>query len=86
MWQIIGSCAALLTMTAFFPQIFKVFHTKSLKDVSLITLLQLSFGVSLWIVYGFYRNDPIIIIANAISLLSLLIMLFLFGLYRRSQE
>jgi MtN3 and saliva related transmembrane protein len=77
-WLIIGSSAAVLTMFSFIPQIIKVIKTKSAKDVSLITLVQLSLGVSLWITYGIHLKDTIIITANAITLSTLIILLFLY--------
>jgi MtN3 and saliva related transmembrane protein len=82
MWFIIGSLAACLTMLAFLPQIFKVAKTRSVKDVSLITLLQLSLGVFLWIIYGIHLKDIIIIGANAITLTTLIILLFLYHRHR----
>jgi MtN3 and saliva related transmembrane protein len=82
-WQLIGLSAALLTMFSFLPQIVKVFRTKSVKDVSLITLLQLSLGVTLWIIYGVYLEDAIIILANLVTLLSMLALLYLYSLYRK---
>jgi MtN3 and saliva related transmembrane protein len=85
MWALIGSLAAVLTMFAFFPQIFKVIKNKSTKDISLTTLLQLSLGVSLWIFYGLHLRDAIIITANGITLMSLLILLFLYFTYGRSR-
>jgi len=80
-WSIIGSTAAFLTMFAFFPQIIKSLKTKSVKDVSLITLLQLSLGVFLWIVYGVCLKNVIIITANSVTLLSLVILLILYFFY-----
>lgn len=80
-WKIIGLTAASLTMLSFFPQIFKILKTKSAKDMSLVTLLQLSIGVSLWIVYGLYLKDLIIIAANAITLISLMMLLSLYFIY-----
>jgi len=82
-WSIIGSSAALLTMLAFIPQIVKVIKTKSVKDVSITTLLQLSLGVSLWIAYGIHLKNAIIIAANSITLSSLFILLALYFYYRR---
>ena len=72
--------AALLTMFSFVPQIIKTAASRSARDVSIITLLQLGSGVSLWIIYGIYRRDVIIIAANVITLLSLLLLI---GLYFR---
>jgi MtN3 and saliva related transmembrane protein len=83
MWTLIGFSAACLTMFAFIPQIVKVSKTKSAKDVSLVTLIQLSFGVFLWILYGIHLKDVIIITANSITLTSLIILLFLYFSYGR---
>jgi MtN3 and saliva related transmembrane protein len=87
LWSIIGSSAAILTMFSFIPQIIKVIKTKSAKDVSLVTLFQLSLGVSLWIVYGIYLKDIIIITANSVTLTTLIILLVLYFNYgRKSNE
>jgi len=77
-WTIIGSTAAILTMFAFIPQIAKALRTKSVKDVSLITLLQLSSGVSLWIIYGIHLKDAVIIVANTVTLITLIVLLYLY--------
>jgi len=76
-WTAIGLSAAVLTMFAFIPQIVKIIKTKSAKDVSIITLLQLSLGVSLWIAYGLHLQDWIIVTANSTTLCSLIVLLFL---------
>ncbi|MDP2744269.1 MAG: SemiSWEET family transporter [Dehalococcoidia bacterium] len=79
-WYLIGSLAALLTSFGFVPQMVKMWRTRSVKDISLLTLGQLALGVSLWTVYGVHLRDPIIIAANMISLATLLLG---FLLYRR---
>lgn len=76
-WKIIGMIAAVLTMFSFIPQIVKSVKTRSVKDVSLLTLWQLSAGVFLWIVYGVYRRDFIIITANLVTLTTLFTLLYL---------
>lgn len=82
-WPIVGSTAAVLTMFAFIPQVIKVLRTKSAKDVSLVTLLQLALGVSLWIAYGIHLRDRIIIIANSVTFATLIILLGLYFSYTR---
>ncbi|MDD5519052.1 MAG: SemiSWEET transporter [Candidatus Omnitrophica bacterium] len=82
-WIIIGVSAAILTTFSFVPQIARSLRTKSVKDVSPITLLQLSTGVFLWIIYGIYLKDPIIITANSVTFIILAIVLFLYFKYRR---
>ena len=85
-WLMVGSSAAILTMFGFIPQIIKVLKNKSAKDVSLITLFQLSLGVSLWIVYGIHLRDAIIIMANSITLITLIIILCLYFNYEKARR
>jgi len=75
--------AATLTMFSFIPQIARSLRTKSVKDVSPVTLFQLSAGVFLWMVYGIARRDPIIIGANLITFISLSVLIFLYFKFGR---
>ncbi len=77
-----GIVAASLTMFGFVPQIIKMWTTHSARDVSGLTLIQFSIGATLWMLYGIHLQD-FIVIANAISLATLLIAL---GLYWRLNE
>ncbi len=81
-WSVIGFIAACLTMFSFIPQIVKVIKTKSAGDVSVVMLLQLSAGVTLWTVYGIARRDPIIILANTVTLTTLCVLLWLYTKYK----
>lgn len=85
MWTLIGMTAATLTMFSFVPQIIKALKTKSVKDVSPITLFQLSTGVILWIIYGTHLKDAVIIVANAVTLITLIILLPLYFKYGRTK-
>jgi MtN3 and saliva related transmembrane protein len=80
-WTIIGFTAAILTMFGFLPQVIKIYKTKSVKDISLVTLVQFTFGIALWVLYGIYLKNPIIILANAVSLSTLIIALFFYRKY-----
>ncbi len=85
-WTIIGMLAATLTMFSFIPQIIKVLKNKSAKDVSLITILQLSLGVSLWIAYGIHLKNFIIIVANTITLITLIALLYFYFSFGRGKQ
>ncbi len=74
-WIVLGVLAASLTMFGFVPQIIKMWKTRSAEDVSGLTLIQFSAGVTLWMLYGIHRKDFIIIGANAVSLATLMIAL-----------
>lgn len=85
-WELIGSGAALLTMFGFVPQIIKIKKTKSVEDVSLLMLLQFALGMLLWLLYGLHIRDNILIIANAVSFISLAIAIGLFFKYRSNKS
>jgi MtN3 and saliva related transmembrane protein len=82
MQEFIGLSAALLTSFGFLPQLIKIYKKKSAKDLSVVALAQFTIGVSLWLAYGFLRNDPIIIVANLITLVILLVCCVFYLKYR----
>lgn len=85
-WYAIGSLAALLSMLGFIPQIIKILKTKFVRDISFVMLVQTSIGASLWILYGIHISDPIVIVANVVSLTSLIIAILLYIKYRSNTE
>ena len=75
--DLVGYIAATLTTAAFLPQVFKVWQSKSTKDLSLPTLLSFIAGVLMWLIYGILVQSTPIIAANAVTLmLNLLILRF----------
>ena len=74
--QILGMLAGTITSITFLPQVIKVWKSRSAKDLSLVMLLLLMTGVSLWLVYGIVIKDGAIIYTNSMVLLMTLILLF----------
>jgi len=72
----LGIAAGTLTTIAFIPQVIKIWRSKSAKDISLGMFLIFSTGVALWLWYGIAINALPIIIANAITLMLALLILF----------
>ena len=85
LWTLIGACAATLTMFSFIPQIVKSFRTKSIKDISGITLFQLLLGAILWAAYGVHLRDTVIITANLVTLITLSILLTMYFKYDKGK-
>ncbi|MEH2271644.1 MAG: SemiSWEET transporter [Nostoc sp.] len=79
---VLGLAAATITTISFLPQMFKTWQTKSAKDVSLVTLMTFISGVFLWLIYGIYLQSLPIILANAVTLIFNLIILWLKIKYR----
>ena len=67
--QILGIVAAILTTAANVPQAVKIIRTKSTESISSATYALLLTGVLLWLVYGIFKEDLPIILANAVSAL-----------------
>ena len=82
--QFIGIIAACLTSFAFYPQVAKIYRTKSSKDLSLGSLWQMAIGISLWIVYGIFLKNYIIILANAVALIAFASALVLHYKYNKA--
>ena len=74
---VIGLTAAVCTTAANLPQLKKAWTTGETDDLSLKTLLLFGAGLSLWIVYGFFQKDVVIILANGLSLVILSVILYL---------
>lgn len=73
--QILGLAAGTITSFTFIPQVIQIWKTKSAKDLSLVMLLLLITGVSMWLTYGILIKDPAIIYTNSMVLAMSLIML-----------
>ena len=67
MITVIGLLAGTLTTLAFVPQVVHTWKTKSTRDVSLNTFLMFCTGIFLWLVYGLFKQDIAIIMANSIT-------------------
>ncbi|MFZ2283402.1 MAG: SemiSWEET transporter [Lutibacter sp.] len=75
--EIIGFVAAVLTTSAFVPQVYKTWKSKSAESLSLTMFLVFFVGIILWLIYGIYTNSPAMIFANAVTgFLALLLIFF----------
>ncbi len=73
---ILGLTAAFFTTFAFLPQVIRVWQLKEARDLALSTFLMFTLGVSLWLVYGILLGDLPVMIANALTLIFALLILF----------
>lgn len=65
----LGLVAATCTTISFLPQAIKVIRTKHTSDLSLAMYSLFTFGVFLWLVYGFFLKDIPLIAANTVTLI-----------------
>lgn len=73
----VGLAAGAFTTAALLPQLWKAFKTKSTRDISLGMIVILGIGVMLWLAYGLLKNDAPIIVANTLTLATIIALLFL---------
>jgi MtN3 and saliva related transmembrane protein len=73
----IGSAAAALTTLSFVPQAWKTFKTRDVSGISLGMYTAFTMGVALWLVYGLLIGAWPIIIANVITLVLALAILWM---------
>jgi MtN3 and saliva related transmembrane protein len=73
----IGVVAAFLTTMSFVPQVVQTVKTKDTESISLGMYIMFVTGLTMWLVYGIYRGDKPLILANSISVpLSAIILSF----------
>jgi MtN3 and saliva related transmembrane protein len=75
--EIIGLVAAVLTTASFLPQVFKTYKTKDTSGLSLTMYIVFFIGVVLWSVYGIYINSLSVILANSITAILALYLIFM---------
>ena len=64
--SLIGYAATILISIAFLPQVYKVWKTKSVEDISLPTFILLMGSTALWMTYAGMRSDIPLLITNII--------------------
>ena len=67
-----GNCSTL----AYLPQVIKTWRSRSTNDISLGMFLMLVSGMFLWFVYGLVLGDLPLIIANGVTFLFALTILY----------
>lgn len=81
--NVIGIVAGIFTSAAMLPQLIKVLKTKETADLSVVTIVVLITGVSLWVYYGFLQDEVPIILSNSFSVLVNSILLVCWFLFRK---
>lgn len=83
--NILGLVAGGITSVAMLPQLIKVWKEKEVEDLSLLMILFLITGLSLWVWYGFLKDELPIILSNAFAVLVNIFLLGSFFMYRKKK-
>lgn len=65
--ELLGIIAGCLTTTAFVPQVWRAWRTRSVEDVSLGMFVLFTLGVALWTVYGVLTRSLAVTLANVVT-------------------
>jgi MtN3 and saliva related transmembrane protein len=80
--EIIGLIAAVLTTSAFLPQVYKTWKTKDVSGFSLPMFLMFFIGIIFWLIYGILVKSISMVLANSITLVSSFLLLYFILKYR----
>ncbi len=83
---LVGSAAATLTTGSFLPQIIRAYRTKKMQDVSPYLMALFASGTTLWLAYGVFKADWVIIIANLLGTAFNLLLLYMKYVYGRRSK
>ena len=75
--SILGFLAAFCTTVSFVPQAIRIIKTKQTKDISLSMYSIFNIGILLWLLYGIVIVSWPVILANALTFLLTIIILYL---------
>jgi MtN3 and saliva related transmembrane protein len=80
---IVATIAPIVNCIQLFPQLYKTYTTKQVKDLSLYSLLLIVATNTLWLLHGYFIVDLSLIISGAISMVINLTLLTLFLIYNK---
>jgi MtN3 and saliva related transmembrane protein len=73
----VGILAGICTTIAFLPQVTKIYRSRHTSDLSLPMYIIFSFGVLCWAAYGFLTSSVPVIVANGLTFMLCLYILFM---------
>ena len=82
---IIAILAPIVNSIQLFPQLYKTYTTKSVKDLSLYSLLLILITNLLWLLHGYFITDISLIAAGTVSMIINVALLILYFLYRKKR-
>lgn len=78
----VATLAPIVNCFQLFPQLYKTYTTKSVKDLSFHTIVLILITNTLWLLHGYFIVDYSLIIAGIISITVNITLLILYLRYR----
>ena len=83
---IVATLVPIVNCIQLFPQLYKTYSTKSVRDLSFYSLLLILTTNFLWFLHGYFISDTSLIIAGSISMVVNIILLRLYFVYRKGSR
>lgn len=80
---IIATLAPIVNCIQLMPQLYKTYRTKSVKDLSLYSLILILFTNVLWLLHGHFILDNSLLFASSISMTVNITLLSLYFIYSK---
>lgn len=81
-FQVFVTIMGMVMSLGYFPQAYKIYKLKSVKEISLTNYLILSLGTFVWFLYGMLIHDITLILGFALGVVGSWTILVLFVKYR----
>lgn len=72
---VLAAVFGIVNGLANFPQIYKIFRTKSARDISKLTYILLTTGSFIWILYGIEINNIPVLVMNGLAFVEFVLIL-----------
>lgn len=83
MLQIIVTVMGIVMSLGYYPQAWRIYKSKSAKDISLLTYTIFALGTTTWLLYGLYLGDMVIILSFLMGVIGSFLVLSLAIYYRK---
>jgi MtN3 and saliva related transmembrane protein len=80
---IVATLAPIINCIQVLPQLYKTYITKSVKDLSLYSILLILFTNILWLLHGYFILDNSLFVAGSISATINIMLLVLYFIYNK---
>ena len=84
LFEVFVTAVGIIMSLGYFPQAYKIYKSKSARNVSFINYIILSIGTLTWLVYGILLKDVVIIISFVVGVIGSWLVLLLLLKYRNS--
>lgn len=80
-FSIFSLVAGILEICIVLPQLYRTFKTKKVEDISVLTWVLFICGNTLWLMYGLFTYDIMVVVVNSFNIVKNGLMLIMIYVY-----